>query len=80
MPDVVNPIVKLPQPCSQNLDNLCSQQQQQQASCNTVRLDTTCLHLSDGGAVKPIPMGPNFWQEISTRSDLSDGRLMMVRE
>ena len=45
---------------------------------SVLQLDATYLHLSDGEAVTPVPVGPNFWSEVGTGNDLQGGRLMMV--
>ena len=41
-------------------------------------LTETYLHLSDGAAVTPIEVGPDFWSMLSGRRDLHAGRLVVV--
>ncbi len=41
-------------------------------------LDETYVHLSDGAPATPIPVGDDFWARIGQRTDLHDGRLLMV--
>lgn len=35
------------------------------------------LHLGEDHAVREIPVGPTFWQQIGQRQDLQGGRLMV---
>lgn len=41
-------------------------------------LGNTYLHLRDGLDAIPVPVGPDFWQRIDERTDLDEGRLVMV--
>lgn len=39
-------------------------------------LERTYVHLADGPDAKAVPVTPDFWQTIGTRSDLAGGRLV----
>lgn len=41
-------------------------------------LGSTYVQLRDGPQAGAVPVGPDFWQTIDQRSDLDDGRLVMV--
>ncbi|HJQ58149.1 MAG TPA: cupin domain-containing protein [Vineibacter sp.] len=41
-------------------------------------LGGTYVHLRDGLAAAPVPVGADFWQTIDARTDLEEGRLVMV--
>jgi uncharacterized cupin superfamily protein len=41
-------------------------------------IQDTYIHLSDGPSVSPIEVKEDFWQTIDQRSDLQDGRLVMI--
>jgi mannose-6-phosphate isomerase-like protein (cupin superfamily) len=43
-----------------------------------IDLSTTYVHLDDGPAARPVPVGPDFWQTIDRRTDLAGGRLVLV--
>ena len=40
------------------------------------RLQTTYVHLKDGGAAASVPVGPDFWGTIASRTELHVGRLI----
>jgi mannose-6-phosphate isomerase-like protein (cupin superfamily) len=39
-------------------------------------LGETCVHLKELGQAASLPLGPQFWSEIETRTDLQVGRLL----
>lgn len=41
-----------------------------------IDLKSTYLHLNDGPEVIELPVTETFWQELPTRTDLGDGRLV----
>ena len=41
-------------------------------------LSRTYIQLRDGPDAVPVPVGKDFWQRIAQRTDLHDGRLVMV--
>lgn len=43
-------------------------------------LRSTFLQLAADGSARQLPVGPDFWSTIQTRTDLDDGRLLMVLE
>jgi len=43
-----------------------------------IDLTTTYVHLTDGPAARPVPVGPDFWATIGARADLAGGRLVLV--
>ncbi len=44
----------------------------------TIDLRETYLQLLDGSEVKTIEVGPSFWQELSERRDLQQGRMVSL--
>ena len=48
------------------------------AATDAFDLTGTYVHLTDGPDARPVPVGPDFWQRIDERTDLDDGRLVMV--
>lgn len=43
-----------------------------------IDLKATYVHLDDGPAARPVPVGPDFWQTIDRRTELHVGRLVMI--
>ncbi len=43
-----------------------------------IDLGTTYVHLDDGPAARPVPVGPDFWETIGRRTELHAGRLVLV--
>jgi mannose-6-phosphate isomerase-like protein (cupin superfamily) len=41
-------------------------------------IQNTYVHLTDGPAVRPVEVGPDFWQTLDQNEDLAGGRLAMI--
>jgi quercetin dioxygenase-like cupin family protein len=44
----------------------------------TFELDRTYVQLHDGPAAELVPVGPDFWERLEERTELHQGRLLMV--
>jgi mannose-6-phosphate isomerase-like protein (cupin superfamily) len=47
-------------------------------SAHAFDLSRTYVHLHDGPAAVPVKVGADFWATIDRRTDLTDGRLVMI--
>jgi len=45
---------------------------------NVFALDSTYVQLLDGPAARGVPVEPDFWERIGERTDLHEGRLVIV--
>jgi mannose-6-phosphate isomerase-like protein (cupin superfamily) len=48
------------------------------ATSTAFELDCTYVQLRDGPAAVLVPVGSDFWERIGERTELHDGRLLMV--
>ena len=48
------------------------------ASPQAFSLDRTYVQLQDGARADLVPVGPDFWKRIEERTELHEGRLLMV--
>jgi mannose-6-phosphate isomerase-like protein (cupin superfamily) len=48
------------------------------ANSKTFELDSTYVQLLDGPAAVLVPVDPDFWERIGERTELHEGRLLMV--
>ena len=48
------------------------------SATNCFELDRTYVQLLDGSASLRVPVGPDFWERIGDRTELHEGRLLLV--